>query len=939
MRGLLRLTWRQATAHRAVPAALVLLVLLVATVATAWPRLMAGVDDRQTTYEVAAASPLARDVVAVLPGVWPQLPPPEPGSTPFEPAVEERLGGLLVALEEVRADQPEPLRGMLGDPELWVQTAEFAIVPPPDPQIGRQFLSLKVDPQLTDHVELVAGQWPQAPQIVGPDDGLSREEQLALTLDDQAQRRRAAIEATGPLEVAISAPAAEILEWEVGTERQVSGETVPVLLTGVFAADDLQADVWAHNGRSAEPYVVDDLNLGTAASAAAYLHPAWDGQFPVGFPVAGYRTQMWYPLDVEALAADEVVAAAAQLTGFTTPQQLPGGDVDGGDGLGPSGFALPDVRFATDLGLVLERIQEQQAITSTVLTIVAAGPLGVTLAVFLLGARLLVSRRRSALALLSARGGSGWQLRAMLALEGLAIGVPAAAAGAALAVALLPGRTTPRDLVLTALVALVPAVMLAASSSPRGLREGRADLGTRRGRFAWVAEAVLLGLTGVALVLLLQRGVTPGAGRTDVLLTAVPLLLALSTSVVVMRVYPLPVRALAGALRRRPGLTAVLGSARAVRDSAGGLVPAVALVVGVSVALFSAVLSSTVSTGVMAAGWTSVGADLRLSGPAFDADAVAALDGVPGVSGVATIGGAGTVSISGERLEIATVEPEAVRAVQADGPGIDHLPDGLIAGLTADGGVPAVLSSDAADTLGAGVGAQLEAGVGSGVTLEVVGVMRELAGSGATGDVVVDRATFAEVTGEQLLPRVLLVDVADGADVSAVLERTREVEPNALAQTPAGEVGDFLSSPMAAGMNDALLVAVVLSLVLVVVAVVMTQLVGAPARARLLAVLRTLGAGREHARGIVAWELAPLALVSVVAGAVLGVVVPWVVLAGMDLRALTGGVEQPRLVLDPLLVGGVLGGVVLVTALAVAVSTLLSSRTDVAAELRMGEES
>src|SRR5690606_27015065 len=106
---------------------------------------------------------------------------------------------------------------------------------------------------------------------------------------------------------------------------------------------------------------------------------------------------------------------------------------------------------------------------------------------------------------------------------------------------------------------------------------------------------------------------------------------------------------------------------------------------------------------------------------------------------------------------------------------------------------------------------------------------------------------------------------------------------------------NFLASPMAGGMTAALTAAVALSLVLVVVAVVMTLMMGAPARTRLMAVLRTLGLDPRQARAVVAWELAPLAAVAILAGGVLGVLVPWVVLSAMDLRALTGGTEQPAL--------------------------------------------
>lgn len=932
MTGLLTLARRQAAAHRAVPVALVLLVLLVAGLVTAWPRLLAGVDDRQTTHEISAASPLTRDVVAVLPDRRPWLAAPEPGSTPFEPAVEENLGGVLTALEERRAEQPEPLRSMLGDPQFWVETPPFGVEPPPDALMGSQSLTLKQDPQLEDHVELVAGRWPEPPTPADPYERLTDEQRLALDLDEETALVAAAIEASGALEVALSAPAAEVLQWEVGTERRVIGNTVPVLLTGTFEAADPDAGFWAHNPSSAEPHVVDDLNLGTSATAAAYVHPAWDGTFPPQFPVTSFRSRMWYPLEVGALSAQDVAAAAAQLTRFTTPQQL--GTSDAALGTGPG----PEVRFATELGEVLERIQQQQAVTSTVLSIVAAGPLGVTLAVFLLAARLLVARRQSALALLAARGGSGWQLRSMLALEGLVLALPAAAAGAALAVLLLPGRSGPADLMLTGLVALVPAATLAAIPMPGGLRGTRTDLGARRSRWRWIAEVALLAVAAAALVLLLQRGVVPGAGETDVLLTAVPLLLAVATCVVVLRVYPLPVRALAGMLRRRRGVTAFLGSARAVRDPAGGLTPAVALVIGVSVAMFSAVLSSTISTGVQTTAWRDVGADIRLTGPAFDAEHAADIAAVPGVEAVAPIGDAGTVSVSGERLAVAVVDPDAVRAVQADAIGIDRLPEALSAEAGDGGTVPAVLSTAAAESLGAGEGDTLEASVGGGVPLEVVGVMDRLAGAGSTGAVLVPAEAFSAATGSTVLPRILLVAVADGADPTAVLERVREVEPVARVQHPAGDATSFLASPMAGGMNAALTVAVVLSLVLVVVAVVMTQLIGAPARVRLLAVLRTLGLDRRQARGIVAWELAPVAGVSIVAGAVLGILVPWVVLGGMDLRALTGGEEQPVLVLDPAVVGGVLGGVLAVTVLAVVVATATSSRADLASELRMGEE-
>ena len=939
MRGLLRLARRQALAHRAVPVALALLVLLVAGVVTAWPRMLADVDDRQTTHEVDAASVLTRDVVGVLPGMWPWLGAPEPGSTPFAPDVEENVGGVLTALDDIRAEQPQPLRDMLGDPQFWVMSEPLWLAVPEGAALGSQSVSLKVAPQLQDNVLLDHGRWPDAPEIIDPFEGLTYEELNALTNNEYAELLSTVYDTTPPFEVALATPAADALEWEVGTARRVAGNPMPLLLTGTFAAQDPGADYWVHNPSSAEPLIIDDLNLGTSGYAAAYLSPAWDGTMPYESNPITFSTQLWYPLQTEALSAPQVSDAAAQLVRFTAPQPLGVSMLRGGGGM----VQLPDgspveVRFASGLDGVLDRITQQQAVTSTVLSIVAAGPLGVTLAVFLLGARLLVAGRRSALALLSARGGSGGQLRTMLALEGLVIGVPAAALGAAAAIALLPGRTAGSDLVLTGLVALVPTVMLALSTSPRGLRETRSDLGVRRSRWRWVGEVVVLVATAVAVALLWQRGVEPGTGETDVLLTAVPLLLAMATCVVVLRVYPLPVRLLAGVLRRRRGVVAFLGSARAVRDPAGGLVPAVALVIAVSVSVFSAVLASTVSTGIQTTSWRAVGADLRLSGPVFDEEHAATIAAVDGVAGVAAVWDVGTVSVSGERIDLIALAPQAFRDVQADGVGISPLPEEL-AGGSSGTPLPAVLADAAAAELAVGVGDQVSVAAAGGIPLEVVATTDAVAGvSTGRGFVVVDAAAFAEAGDRMALPRLLLVDVADGADPGEVLDRIREVEPTAKAQNPAEDAGNFLASPMAGGMNTALAVAVVLSVVLVVVAVMMTLLMGAPARTRLLAILRTLGLGPRQARGVVAWELAPLGVVAILAGAVLGVLVPWVVLSAMDLRALTGGDEQPALVLDPLVLGGVLGGVALMAALAVLVSATVSRRADLATELRMGEE-
>src|SRR5699024_1786086 len=149
------------------------------------------------------------------------------------------------------------------------------------------------------------------------------------------------------------------------------------------------------------------------------------------------------------------------------------------------------------------------------LSVVAAGPLGVALAVAGLGGRLVVHRRRPALALTLARGASPRQLRRLVAVEGLALGVPAALVGHLAAALLLPGPTPWWQWLVTGAVAVVPALALAGSLDDASLLQGRTDLSGRSARrWRWVLEVAVLALAAVATWRLLDRG-SRGAAATD----------------------------------------------------------------------------------------------------------------------------------------------------------------------------------------------------------------------------------------------------------------------------------------------------------------------------------------------------------------------------------------------------------------------------------------
>jgi len=918
--SLARLTWRQFAAHRAVSLALAVVVLLVAVVVTAWPRAVAATNTAQVEHVLSTATPLQRDVVAVSQSV-PDAGPADPaGATGLDPGAEELWGAFAQGLDALRAAQAEPLRSTLGDPGFTVEDDARDLPEIPGNDVRFPSGALKVDPYLDRHVTLVEGEWPgPVADPAAPDGSVGQDG------------------TSGPqvLDVVVSADAADVLGWAVGDVHAVDPLT-SVRLTGTFAADDPDEDYWQHNPYSAAPQVVDDLNLGRSARTAMYLDPATADRAFLVDPT----TRVWYPVTGAGVEADEVAPLLAQLRGFTaSPHTV----VEGGT------FVLTP---ASEMTTVLASLLAQQRASAAILAVVAVGPLGVTLAVLLLGARLVVSRRRRSLALLRARGASATQLRGLMAGEGLALGLPAAAVGAVAAVLALPpssgaGAVGPGTFAPALLAALAPAVLFALTTSPAGLRDARSDLGATRSRWRGLVEGLVVVAAAVSVVLLLQRGVLVGTGSpddvvatgsgVDPLLAAAPLLLALATCVVVVRVYPLPVRALEGVFRRRRDLVPFLGAARAVRDPAGGVVPALALVVGVSVAMSSGVLYSTVRAGVESLAWGTVGADVRVSGPIMDEEVVAELEAVDGVAHVATVTDAGELplraGVSGERVTVLAVDADALATVQADVPGATALPAAL---ATPGERLPVVVSTSVgipAGTPDVTLVSRTSAGVDVLATADAVPGLAT-----PRSFVVVDRDLAAEALGVTFRPRVALLALDEGADPAQVRAAVADVLPRSAVTSPDAVSAELLDSPAADGMNAAFVVAILLSGLLCAAAVVMTLMIGAPARDKLVAVLRTLGLERRGTRGIVGWEIGPWALAALVVGGLLGLAIPALVLASVDLTPFTGGSAQPALAVDPALLGLVVGGFVLVVVAAVAVSTALSRRTNLAAELRIGEE-
>lgn len=936
--GLGLLARRQLRTSWGATATLGVVAFLAAGVLSTAPRAVAAMHADQVVYETAAASGLARDVISVV-GAVPGQPMSgmfyDPGQAGSGVPDEPDWAPFAANLDAVRAETPDPLRSVMGAPHFHVTSTDTAYTEPvPRSELAEAKVFLRAATDLEEQAELVEGRWPAAtaePVAGGADQPLGHPARPAP-----------------PVEVAVSRAVAEAYGWELGGRYDnlpgtgvvaLAGRYPALVVTGVFETGDPEADYWQHHALAARASVVADPNRGLLGTAAVYVNPAMITPLTLGMA----ETRVWYPVDTGGVTAAAVPRLLAQVDGQSVKTFLVPA--------GPDDPAPLQLRPASRLNEILERLLAQRTGVDAIVAVLAVGPLGATVAVLALGARFVVDRRRPALGLLRARGASGTQLRLLMGGEGLVVGLGAAALGFAAGLAVSAGAgvdapVTVGQVALAVAAGLAPAVALALATSPAGLRPTRADLAPRsRSRVRWVLELLVVAGAALATWLLLSRGVVAGAGGgsgVDPLVAAAPLLVSLALTLLAVRAYPWLALAVERALAPRRDLVPFLGAARATRDPAGGPVPAVALVLTVAVAATSAVLYSTVSGGVVREAWRATGADLRVSGPIVDgtaAERIAALEGVDGVTPVADVGDA---VLQGERsaprAHVYTVDAAQLAHVQRDVAGTPATLGGLTDGP--DGVVPVILTRAAA---GPGVapgstGITLATQEGS-VPVTVVDVVDELPGLPAGRALVLaDTERLEQGTGDAAYARLALVGLADDADRAAVTEQVSRLLPSAVLEDPDQEADAMLAAPVSGGLVVAFVLVVLLASLLCVAVVVMTLMLAAPARARLLAVLRTLGLSSRQGGGLVGWEIGPWAVIALAVGAVLGVVVPSLVLAAVDVTALTGGTTQPGPEYDPLLLGAAAAGFVVAVLAAVGVAAGLSRRGKVAAQLRMGSD-
>ncbi|MBF4573499.1 hypothetical protein ITJ64_13310 [Herbiconiux sp. VKM Ac-1786] len=777
-------------------------------------------------------------------------PGPADGAPARSDEVQAVWGRLDSSLRALRAEQPEPLAGALGDPGEALVFDALAVAPlVAGTPLRDSELSLALDPDLASDVTLVSGELP------GP--ALARE----------------------PVPIALSTAVATEMDWPVGEQRMLpalGGSPIIVQLSGIVEAADADAPVWSHIAETLRPALVARSDGGTYARGTALVDPASLERLSLVGP--GSRTLAWFPVAVDRLDAPDAELLAQQTRAFFgTPRELAGGND-------------PRYSFGGELPALLDdSVAAQRETDSFVWTALSGPALGGAVVLGLL-LTLLVRTRQGALRLLEARGASTPRRRLVLGAEAALAVAAGGALGAVLALGAswsITGGVLIAPWAAVTAVALVVAVGCGAALGHRpALTRPRPGAPASGGSPAaattrLVGEAVLVLLTAATVLALVQCVPVPAVP------VLAPVLVALTVGVLAARALP----ALLGVVRRRARRSA--GAIRMLGSSLSTGAYSAPVVIGVASALaltlFSGALLTTSREAVVDGAVAEVGADLALRGPGLTADVVDQVAATPGVDALAAVVvdlpvtvtvGAGA---SRQKLRLVVTDTAALQRVQSGEPGSTPVPEGL-ATVGSDGSLPVVVSASAAEAVG---DAELSL---RGHTLEIVGTAPDRSALTSAGTwMLVDSAAASAVIGISGTADVVLADLDGSRPEAEVRAELRTLlGDDVTIRSPTAQAEQAFASPRIGAEQTALVSAVVGGIAAAAGAVLLAALAAAGARRRRETVIAALGARRRQLSALAVWAAAPAAAVGTAAGLVAGLALPPLLIPLLGLPSLDG---------------------------------------------------
>jgi putative ABC transport system permease protein len=623
-------------------------------------------------------------------------------------------------------------------------------------------------------------------------------------------------------------------------------------------------------------------------------------------------------------------------------------------GLAGSGGTSTTMTIATGFPAAIGPFVAQQRTAVALDALLIADVLLAGLLVVITCARLVAGAYRPELALIRARGGSARQVAGRVLARSACLAGPGVVAGAAAGFACTPappngGSGTAWLLGGLAAAAAIGIPALAALWTHRGVRPAgadRTDLATvRPSRRRLVAELTVLVIAGAALTAARLRG--SGSG-SDALTWVAPVLAAAAAALIAARLYPVPVRGLLRLAAARPGAVGFLALARAARARIGALLPALTLVISLTLAVFGVMIVGSVRAGQDAASWRQTGADVTVqtiqnnSVPGALTREVAAVPGVRHVAAVyASRGGSQLLGVSllasgraaQRRLGVVVVPPAAYAALAGDTPWPGFPAAALARGPHVPGeagAIPVVVS--------AGLGT-----VGERATLLIGGnrlPVRIGGTSGPTPAMTTGRFVVLPAWAAARLPYgqqpEMLLATGTGISLPALRAAARRELPHAQIRSREQIIAALRNQPAPQAAARLYYLGTGVAALLSVIALLFGLAVSGRDRGRLVDRLMALGIGSGQARAVAVSEVLPLLAVAVLGTAIAGLVLAMVLGPALNLAVFTGA-PGPVRVQPGLITALPAAGIVVLGLVIVAAQSAAFLRRNIAAGLRHEE--
>lgn len=533
------------------------------------PQVFDGMADRSLESSVAHANRLERNVELTRAG-------------------RIRAGGAGAPLEPVQAagrgyrQRLAPsVRAVIGKQRLAFETVRYSIVTPPresGPAGTVRYLTLRHLGDAGGRLRLLEGRMPGGEQT--------------LVSMPFARQRRAPL-----LEIALSAETARQLSVGLGERLYVFPALDDPLVRDVPASEQGGFALTVAGIVSSDAAAwLRDSRLGRAATrdteTARYVYAygfvpgaAYDDLFAATSPLP-LRYEWRYLVDPAGFRAADFQQFAADVRRIDTEF----GQTTFGQTLG--------LGARTGLSRILDRYARDRDAAEGVLAVGGIAFLAVALTVLGLLAALAGERRAAGIELLLSRGGSVRQALAAQALEGLAIALPAGTVGYAAAAVATEEPAGALSGWLALGIVLATSVLLAgfAVAPARAAPAVRPRDEVAVARLSPARLGLEIGVVVAAIVgayLLRRRGLS-AEGGFDPYLAAVPLLVGVAVGLLVLRLYPLPLRLLAWSVAGRRDLVPALGLRRLARQPTVAATPLLVVLLATSVGVFAAATAATI---------------------------------------------------------------------------------------------------------------------------------------------------------------------------------------------------------------------------------------------------------------------------------------------------------------------------------------------------------